>query len=221
MQDTYIDIHTHKMPDANTIALQNLSGDFERVNIKGRYSAGLHPWFIKEENFENDFLKLKDATSSQNVEAIGECGLDKVFDISFELQVKAFERQIALANEIGKPLIIHCVRAFGEVINMLSENKNKVPVIFHGFNRNATLAKQLIDKGFYLSFGEAILNKAMKDVFDTVPLESIFLETDKSSLTIQRLYAEASEIKNMDIDFLNLQMLLNAFKVFGEQFLRL
>ncbi|HNR20602.1 MAG TPA: TatD family hydrolase [Bacteroidia bacterium] len=221
MQELLFDIHTHTKPDGKTYAIQNLAGNFDCLSEKCTYSAGLHPWFIKEEDFEIDFLKLKDAASLPNVVAIGECGLDKVCGSSFELQAKAFERQIILANETGKPLIIHCVRAFGEVVNLLKQNNNKVPVVFHGFNKNATLAKQLIDNGFYLSFGEALLNTAMKDVFYSVPLENFLLETDKSFFDIERIYSQACTIKNIDLNSLSLQIMKNAKKVFGKHFFEL
>lgn len=218
MQKHLIDIHTHNKTDLNIIAIQNLSTNFDRISDKSMYSAGLHPWFISQDNFENDFSKLKDVAYLTNVVAIGECGLDKVCDTPFELQLKAFERQVILANETGKPLILHCVRAFGEVINMLKESNNKIPVIFHGFNKNAILAKKLTDKGFYLSFGEALLKAAMKDVFNSVPLERVFLETDKSPADLKRIYTEASAIKNVDMNLLSLQIIKNANKVFGKHF---
>ena len=87
-----------------------------------------------------DLSALKIFSKTDSVLAIGECGLDKACDTNFKLQQQVFTTQVNWANEIKKPLIIHCVRAYGEVLSLLQKNNNKVPVIFHGFNKNGAVA---------------------------------------------------------------------------------
>jgi TatD DNase family protein len=151
----------------------------------------------------------------QHVLAIGECGLDKICSISFELQQKVFSAQIELANTINKPLIIHCVRAYEEVQQLLQQHRNKVPVIFHGFNKNELLAKQLVDKGFYLSFGKSLQQTVLQQLIKNIPAVKMFFETDDADIDIAAVYAIAAGALQIDINSLSLQIQKNAAAVFG------
>ncbi len=159
---------------------------------------------------------LEQYSINKNVLAIGECGLDKICNINFVLQQKAFAAQIGLANTINKPLIIHCVKAYEEVEQLLQQNNNKVPVIFHGFNKNKILAQQLISKGFYLSFGKALLLPAMQELIKTLPMGKIFFETDDAAINIEEVYVLAAQALQIDINSLSLQIKKNAAIVFGD-----
>ena len=117
------------------------------------YSYGIHPWYISKEKVYDELRELKVAAHEKRCLAIGECGLDKVCDVPFDLQVEVFYEQIRLANEIRKPLIIHCVKAFNELINCLNQLDNNVPVIIHGFNNNENIARIMVAQGYYFSFG--------------------------------------------------------------------
>jgi TatD DNase family protein len=131
------------------------------------------------------------------------------------LQQQLFTAQIQLANQLQKPLIIHCVRAYEEVQHLLQQQHNAVPVIFHGFNKNAVLAQQLISKGYYLSFGKAVLQDAMQEVLRAVPRDKIFFETDDSDYSIETIYTAAATALQIDINSLSLQIQKNAAAVFG------
>lgn len=84
--------------------------------------------------------KIENIASRNTLVAIGECGLDKVCKTDFVLQQEVFAAHIILANKLKKPLVLHCVKAYDEIIKMLSLHKNLVHVIFHGFNKNPLLA---------------------------------------------------------------------------------
>lgn len=159
---------------------------------------------------------LEQYSINKNVLAIGECGLDKICNTDFLLQQKVFAAQIGLANTINKPLIIHSVKAYEEVVQQLQQNDNKVPVIFHGFNKNKILAQQLIQKGFYLSFGKALQQPAIQELIKIVPPDKIFFETDDAAINIETIYAVAAEALHIDINSLSLQIKKNAVTVFGE-----
>ncbi len=133
--------------------------------------------------------------------AIGECGLDKLIDLSEKEQEKSFEMQIHWANYIKKPLIIHCVRSFSEILRF--KKIAKVPMIIHGFNKKKIIADQMQDAGFYLSFGKSLLdNLSLQAVFRDFPIEKIFLETDDKVFDLQNLYYLAAEIKKISIESL-------------------
>jgi len=203
----YINIHTHHPPQANELAIQNLYKDFEQVELNGFYSIGLHPWYITA-HWEKEFEQLKHYASHPHVKAIGECGLDKVCSTDFTLQQQVFEQQIQLANAVKKPLILHCVKAYEEVLQQLKQAT--VPVVFHGFNKSKELALQIINAGHYLSFGKALQQPHLQEVLQALPVEKIFLETDDADLSIASIYKLAAKVFSIDELSLSLQLYKNS-----------
>lgn len=208
----YINIHTHQLPQQNELAIQNLYHHFQKIEQPGQYSVGLHPWYINE-NWKNDFEQLQRSALHPNVKAIGECGLDKVCSTDFSLQQEVFQTQIQLANTTARPLIIHCVKAYDEVLQQLKQAR--VPVIFHGFNKSRELAIQIIKAGYYLSFGKALQHPHVQELLKDLPVEHIFLETDDAAVQIASLYQTAAAVFSIDEDSLSLQLWNNASKVFN------
>ena len=129
----FINIHTHAQLYDAKVEVVNLS--LEAVEKPNCYSYGLHPWFIDKDTYLNQLEELERLIYERRCIAIGECGLDKLSKVNFNLQQEVFVEQIKLANRVKKPLIIHCVKAFNELINCLNLNDNKMPVIVHGFNK--------------------------------------------------------------------------------------
>jgi len=214
----FINIHSHYPSQANEWAIQSLYEDFGRATEPGVYSIGLHPWYIDIQNWKAQLSVLKEQSVHKQVVAIGECGLDKVCQTNMELQVDVFTAQVQWANNTRKPLIIHCVRAFDEVLNILDKEKNTVPVIFHGFNRNALLAAKIIEKGYYLSFGTQLQNESMQSVVRSIPFEKLFLETDAKELSIELVYTFAATALDMPVESLQNQLKKNTLTVFPSAF---
>ena len=164
------------------------------------YSIGIHPWYITEDQIDIDLKIIEEKLQTENCLAIGECGLDKRIEIPLELQISVFEKQLALAEKYKKPVVIHCVAAFQELIAIKKKMKISVPMIVHGFSKNSQLAVQLIKEGFYISFGKYLLkNPELKTVFQAVPNDYFFLETDTAGENIQKVYDLASEYKEISI----------------------
>ncbi len=218
MQDIiYINIHTHltkTMP--SVLSVQSLYQNFELVRNDGLYSVGLHPWYIGENSVETQFLELELHAGGKSVVAIGECGLDKVCGTNWDLQVRTFSKQIKLANRLDKPLVIHCVRAYEEVLGMLKDSAVNVPVIFHGFNKKWQLAEQILKQGYYLSFGAAILKEdaGARDALNKVLTDKFFLETDDRDVSIIDIYNAAALIRKTPQDALILQLRKNFETIF-------
>jgi TatD DNase family protein len=191
----------------------NVYEHFEGIPQTGWFSAGLHPWHLPE---PIDLSPLKQVAMQPNVLAIGECGLDKVCTTDWDLQLSAFTQQIELANNIGMPLILHCVRAWEEVIATLKHHKVSVPVIFHGFNKS-NIASRLIDNGYYLSFGKALLSQGSPAgaAIASVPAHRFFLETDDSEISITDIYAAAATLRQTEQDDVILQLRQNSKTVFN------
>ncbi len=178
-------------------------------------SIGLHPWYLNDRAGLMD--ELQRYAALPNVLAIGECGLDKVCNTPWELQTLVFKQQIQIANTLGKPLIIHCVRAYDELLNILRSEKPSVPVIVHGFNKNERVADRLLSAGVYLSFGAAILNdlSPAAATLKQVPAEMFFLETDDAQIDITTVYKKAAAIRNISEEDIILQLQQNFNKVFN------
>ncbi len=162
------------------------------------FSAGIHPDSIVE-NMDEYFLWLKEVSGNKNCVAIGECGLDGLIDVDEKLQEEVFEKQIFLANDIQKPIIIHCVKRFSQLIPF--KKKSKVPMIVHGFNKRKTIGDDLLKHDFYLSFGKSVLhNVNLQDLVKDFPMEKLFLETDSADFDIQDLYQKVAELKNLSLE---------------------
>ncbi|GAA6770310.1 TatD family hydrolase [Flavobacterium sp. CGRL2] len=162
----YFNFHTHQFTNqADVLELVNQYPKEFDASI-AFYSIGIHPWYIEENRIDADLKIIEEKLQTENCLAIGECGLDKRIDIPLELQILVFEQQLALAEKFKKPVVIHCVAAFQEVIEIRKRLKITVPMIIHGFSKNKQVAEQLITAGFYLSFGKYLLkNPDLKTVF--------------------------------------------------------
>lgn len=209
----FFDFHTHQFTNqSNVLELVNqYPQDFD--DSIPFYSVGIHPWYIKEDRIEEDLKIIDQKLQTANCLAIGECGLDKRIEVPFDLQITVFEKQLAFAEKYKKPVVIHCVAAFQEVIAIKKKMKISVPMIIHGFAKNNQLAEQLIKEGFYLSFGKYLLkNPDLKTVFLNIPNDRFFLETDTIEENIKEVYNLASEYKNITIRELQ-EVISSNFKI--------
>ena len=211
----YYNVHTHPHSESEDVLfIENLYKNFDHEIDGRKVSMGLHPWYLDADNLDKQFDNLAKNAGKSQVLAIGECGLDKLSSTDWNLQLKAFQLQIKLAQELKKPLIIHCVKAFNEVLSLL--RVVKVPVIFHGVNNKLSLIQPVMDAGFYLSFGKSLLggNAAILNTFKTTPLEQVFLETDDSDIDIREIYKSAAGIREISEKEIVLQLEKNFLNVF-------
>ncbi|MCG8699769.1 MAG: TatD family hydrolase [Bacteroidales bacterium] len=214
----YIDIHRHSEDNGKAqFVLRNLFPDqLSEIRPNNYYSVGLHPWFVNENSLNTDIRSIDEVCNSRNILALGETGLDKVKPIPFEWQLKAFQKQVELAESIQKPVIIHCVKAYSEVISIRKKLKATQPWIFHWFNASMQLAKELIEGGCYMSFGHMLFHKNSRACksFLEVPFDKLFLETDDASYNIEEIYKQASVLRKISEEELIQQVIRNFEKVF-------
>ncbi|TDS12887.1 TatD family hydrolase [Sphingobacterium paludis] len=217
MHVPYIDIHTH-------CTLESTIHEFSLPNIiiSKNYlyplpcSLGIHPWYIDSAP-TSQLDVLHDHGKRKQILAIGECGLDKLCDTDWALQVDVFRKQITFANSVQKPLIIHCVRAYQECLQLLKQERVTVPVIFHGFDKHPTLAQQIYRAGYYMSFGPSILSGKKDDLIRQAPLDKIFLETDDKSTKIVDIYMYFCRVRNIDLNQLKERLVQNFTDTFNYQ----
>ena len=218
----YIDIHTHDAkPAADIFILESLMAHEEKMpaNISGvAYTYGIHPWFLNESNHKYQISFVKNVICQPDIIAIGEAGFDKLRGPSFELQRKVFEEQVIMAETHIKPLIIHCVRAWDELLSVHKKQKPRMPWMVHGFRGSVELAKQLISKGMYLSFWfDFVIRPESGDLLRSLPKERIFLETDGSDVDIKDIYKKVSGDLDHSVEELKAIMFTNFINFFRPQ----
>ncbi|WP_333878434.1 TatD family hydrolase [Flavobacterium sp.] len=210
-------LHTHHFTNnANVIELVN-QYPWAFNDAIPQYSIGIHPWYIDENRLESDLQCIETQLALPECWALGECGLDKRIDIPMEIQIAVFEKQIVLAEHYQKPLVLHLVAAYQELVAIKNRLHITVPVVLHGFSKNAQVARQMVDHGFYLSFGKYLLrNPELKDVFASVPNDRFLLETDMMEETLEDVYLKAAQYKGMTLETLQQQVAANWKTIFKE-----
>jgi len=200
-----IDLHTHRFKSDSSIQILNtFAQDLPVPEDNFFYSAGLHPWHIDSVNTEECLHSIELAMSQKNMLAVGECGLDRIINTAFAVQEHHFKMQTDIAEKYSKPLIIHCVRAYPDLIKLKKESKSSVPWIIHGFQGNRQTALQLRSHNFYFSVGETLLSNRLKNhILTLLPADRLFLETDDRETSIIEIYALASQILKIDNETLS------------------
>ncbi|MBS3965370.1 MAG: TatD family hydrolase [Methylomonas sp.] len=181
------------------------------------FSIGIYPWFIERQAVDVALAVLAECCQDERVLAVGECGLDKCISTVFDVQLAVFARQVALSERIGKPLVIHCVRAFNELQQLRKTLSPTQVWIVHGFSGHRVLAEQLVKQGFYLSFGKALLQGGDKiaETLRATPPDRWFLETDEAAgLQIGAVYQAAAKIAGLDSRALQERIYDNFKRVF-------
>lgn len=213
----FLDIHTHqqrKDAGVRSILSISLTGEGQiKLPVDQEISVGLHPWFATLAQLETDYDRLVETLNNRDIKLIGECGLDKLRGEKLENQIVVLSKQLALANDICKPVILHCVRCFGELMGLQKKMKLSIPLIVHGFNKNEELGRQLQDKGFYLSFGPAILNAGSGAAAMLKHADVFFLETDDGCFSIEEIYQAAANLKNCTVEALKAHIFANWKKI--------
>ncbi len=206
----YVNIHAHRYssgPDEWTLTNIMVEDYPPAPDESANYSVGLHPWNIENVEIPDSLKKVQMATENFQVLAIGETGLDRLNNTSKSLQLRVFEAQIEIAEFACLPLIIHAVKTHAEMIHLVKTHRPSVPMIIHGFRGSRQLAEDLAASGFFLSFGDSLMrSESLRMIFKSLPLESLFLETDESESKITDIYKTAATIREISIEELRWNM---------------
>jgi len=209
----FIDIHTHYNTYGFSLSerLKNTKSIYSiepEDHLIDPCSLGLHPWYL--ENYPFRLQSLIQQAISPMVVAIGEAGLDKLCSTPLALQQQAFEDHILLSEELQKPLIIHCVKAWNELETMRKKKLPSQPWIIHGFRGKPELATQLLNKGYYLSFGNLHNPKSVRLAW---PL-SILSETDDKDISIVQVVEKLADTLALPFNQVAKQLVQNAQRIF-------
>ena len=189
-----LDIHTHHHPPCPEAVVSAAPEGFNPLEGQW-YSIGIHPWDTDTNVTPEQWEEFDRLAQLPCVVAIGECGIDKLKGGHLYKQMLVLKHQIDLSEKLGKPLIIHDVKAHDIIVGLKRDVTVTQKWLVHGFRGKPSVAKMLTDAGIYLSFGE----KFNPETPVTVPENMILAETDESDLSIRQIIAGLSENLGKDM----------------------
>lgn len=214
-----------------------LDGNFQAVELARAdprifATVGIHPHDAAKMT-DAWFDKIREMALGPKVVAIGEIGLDYHHKHSEpDVQRKAFERQLALADEVGKPVVIHDREAHDDVWGIIEGSGiPKRKGVFHCFSGDVRFAEKVVDAGFFVSIPGIVTFKSareLQEVVAAVPLERLLLETDCPYLApephrgkrnepayVRETAAKIADIKGLSIEDVARVTTLGAKRMFG------
>lgn len=205
---TIPDIHTHD--PLRPLAILNVSPDNFAPEAGKAYSVGIHPWDSKSDISDSLLSQLKETAANGQVAALGETGLDKLRGAPLDTQERLLTAHIVLSETLGKPLLLHIVKAADIVLDLHKRLHPKQTWVWHGFRGNAALATQLTAKGICLSIGEKYNDEAVKAIPETM----LFVESDDCSVDLQQLVARLAALRGTNPARLAAAIVENVSRVF-------
>ncbi len=213
----FIDFHTHHaVGSPGTVAVRNLMAgddvpqDFPPNTV---FSAGIHPWYLSAELLDEMKTGLILTLAHPHVIAMGEAGFDQLRGPSHAVQRSAFFFQAELAEELGKPMIIHCVKGWDSLLKARKELRPEMQWVIHGFRGAQRLASSLADSGLWFSLG---IKGLTEEAVRVIPADKLLLETDDSKENIREVYEAYSALKGKDSTLVSEQIRTNFNNLFGK-----
>lgn len=194
-----INIHTHRQGDSTRIL--DIS-DGHPLAGATFFSAGVHPRYVERSLPPN---ALEELAAKGKLAAIGEAGFDRRSTTDMDTQTQLFEAQIRLSESYRLPLIIHCVKAYPELLTLHVRLHPRMPWIVHGYNNNGQILDDLLKSdGIFISAGPRVLdeNSNIRHLLPFIPLDRLFLETDDTDFTIEDVYQGAAQTLAIPVDSL-------------------
>ncbi len=192
----YINLHTHRKPQLqDEICVRNAYTCKPEVleNLNYYTSAGIHPWYINDQRHSN-YDNLLEALKLPDVISIGECGIDRNRGPALSTQMLYLEQQLTLAEKMEKPVILHIVRAYTDLVPFTK--KYKFTGIVHGFNGNFYEAQTLVKHGIRISIGHRMLwERRFAPILKWIPTDFLYLETDNFPINIKTCYEYAMLVR--------------------------
>ena len=203
-----LDFHTH-CPVATSALISVDPREFDpRSGLC--YSVGFHPWHGIDRLTDEDYELLDRCARHPQVLAIGETGMDHLRGAPLDCQREAFVRHLRLASLLGKPVVVHCVRAAQDILSARHQVAlDSVPLVIHGMRAGERVARVLLDAGCYLSFGEHFNEASVR----LTPLDRMLLETDESPVDISSIAAAVARALDLPPEQLVAQVTANARKL--------
>lgn len=202
-----LDTHSHSSNSKNIRSLRHTELVPNSIQF---FSQGIHPWDSEMSIGDDVFRKLQKQASKQNCLAVGECGLDRLKGAPLHFQIEIFTKQLDLANQLNKPVIVHCAKAFNELM-AIRKTYSEVKFIVHGFRGKRELYEQLVKANIEVSFGVHLLTDfKLQELLKQITLDKLFLESDEATENeFNKLLKLAAQLKNVSLDTLKEQLASN------------
>ena len=190
--------------------------DSVRELLVGRDFAGVHPWSLLESESAaraaGEIDALRDRLAADPRLGVGEIGLDrlKVREIPAAIRT-AFERQLALAFALRRPVVLHGATCWGQVVAAVRAASSAAegfvpPLLFHGFSRSDGLIPDIVALGGFVSVGPAVLNDHAvnyRELVKKIPLDRLLVETDRTEQgaaetpSVREVLAKVAELRGI------------------------
>lgn len=182
---------------------------------------GVHPWFAGK--LPADWhVTLENFLKRNRGSGVGEVGLDKTRNVDFARQTEVFHRQLEIAGRLSRPLAIHCVRAWSDLLNVLKRSlPPKTRFMLHSYQGSKEMLRDFLSLGAYISFSWKSLQRDTEEsiaLMRGVPIDRLLLETDfpytepgrigadvhdeKYYETLQGVYDLAERAKGLEVEAL-------------------
>lgn len=211
----FVNSHTHQSGSASSSEVFELVNFYtDQENIDSYFSIGVHPWYLDRLSFD----RVQELAAHHLCLAIGETGVDRVRDENISEQIELFEKHIQLCLQLQKPLVVHAVKSYSDILEILKQSNFNLPIMLHDFNGNQQVIDQFLKYNTFFSMGDKLYNESSKGfkALSSIPFGRLLLETDDSSYLIQDMYQKASDILNIDISILKTQIIKNMNSFLGK-----
>jgi len=199
-----VNIHTHSDSDAPS-GIINLYTFRKDDHV---FTTGIHPKEARE--YLHGISHIQELAKDPRCLGIGECGLDKVIDVPMAAQYDALKAQIEISEAHSLPLILHCVKAWNEILEVRKALRPQQRWIFHGF-RKTGLLPGVLKEGLIISIGTAVLyDRKLQEIVPLIPDNRLFLETDDDpDHSIEEVYAKVAGLKKIPVEELQEKIFAN------------
>ena len=157
-----------------------------RLRPQVRCAIGVHPNYVADANFD-DLPKLRELQKHPSVVALGEMGLDYHYDRApRDRQTLFFVRQLEMAEELRRPVVVHCREAVDDTLAIMKGFPRLVDAVFHCFTGTRDEAKKILDAGYLLGFTGVITfakNDELREIVKMTSMDRLLVETDAPYLT--------------------------------------
>lgn len=221
-----LDVHTHigipEKREMQIISIDIRDALENGIEPQGPFSIGIHPWYIDELVIDEAYEFVKKYITHDQCMALGETGLDRSIKTSINEQLEVFEKQIQMAIDHNiHSIMIHCVRAFPDILSIIKKKNYKGSLIFHDYNGKPDMTAQLLRYNVFFSFGEKLFKKNSGALasLEHIPSHRLLLESDDMNhKSIEDVYEKAAELLELDLENLYQVIHENAENAFGKSF---